>query len=458
MASPIEAYLNEHRNKHIDELKQFVSIPSVSSSSAHKEDMKWAADWLAASMRRAGLEHVEVLETGGHPVVYADWLHASGKPTALVYGHYDVQPAEPLELWESPPFAPEVRDGKLYGRGATDDKSQMYTHVKTVEAYLQTVGALPVNIKFCIEGEEEIASPHLPPFLAAQQERLKCDLVVISDGPMHSKEQPSICCGLRGLAAVELEVRGAMKDLHSGLYGGGVANPLTAMAELLASMHDREGRVAIDGFYDGVHELSEAEKQSMDQLDFDDSRLAAELGVHELFGERGYSYLERTSTRPTLEINGMYGGYQGEDLKTIVPSFAIAKISCRLVDDQDPDRILQLVERHVDAHRPRGVTVQLRPLHGGKPYVISPDHPFMRSAQAAFARGFGAEPVFLRSGGSIPIVAAFSQVLDVPVIMMDFGLPGENLHAPNEHFHLEHFDKGIATLCSYWEELGRLGE
>ncbi|XEC97369.1 dipeptidase [Paenibacillus tarimensis] len=455
MMSEIEDYLQKERSQHLEELKEFVRIPSISSSSQHKTDTRKAADWLADSMRRAGLEHVEVMETEGFPVVYADWLHAPGKPTALVYGHYDVQPADPVELWQYPPFDPEIRDNKLYGRGATDDKAQLYTHVKTVEAFLKTIGKLPVNLKFCFEGEEEIASPNLSPFLEAHADKLKSDLIVISDGPMYDKDQPSICCGLRGLCALELKVYGAKSDLHSGLYGGGVANPVTALVQLLASMRDHDGKVLIKGFYDQVHDLSDAEQESIHKLSFDEEKLSRELGVPELFGEKGYSYFERTSVRPTLEINGIYGGYQGEDIKTIVPSSAVAKISCRLVDDQDPNEIMQAIKNHIKENQPQGVTIEVQPLHGGKPYVISPEHPLMRIAEKAFQKGFGKKPVFVRSGGSIPIVEVFSSLINAPVIMMDFGLPGENMHAPNEHFHLENFDKGIATLCSFWEELGK---
>jgi len=457
MLSKIEEYLQKERGRHLEELKEFVGIPSISSSTAHRPDMKRAAEWLAAAMRKAGLEHVEVMQTDGHPVVYGDWLHAPGKPTALVYGHYDVQPPDPVDQWETPPFEPVIRDNKLYGRGATDDKAQLYVHVKTAEAFLQAGGGLPVNLKFCIEGEEEIGSPHLQPFLEAHREKMRADLIAISDGPMHSEDQPSICCGLRGMCALELTVRGAKTDLHSGLYGGGVANPATALVQLLSTMHDREGRVTVAGFYDKVHELPDAEKESLGRLTFDEDRLSRELGVPGLFGEKGYSFLERTSVRPTLEINGIYGGYQGEDIKTIIPSSATAKISCRLVDDQDPEEIMRRIQEHIAAHRPEGVTVEIKPMHGGKPYVISPGHPYIRAAESAYREGFGKPPVFIRSGGSIPIVQVFSGLLDAPVIMMDLGLPDENLHAPNEHFHLENFDRGVRTLCRFWQEISRQG-
>ncbi|MCZ8515732.1 dipeptidase [Paenibacillus filicis] len=456
MTSPINAYLAQERDRHLAELMEFVRIPSVSASTEHKPDMARAAEWLAAQLRQAGLENVQVLPTAGHPVVYGDWLHAPGQPTALIYGHYDVQPADPLEQWTSEPFEPVIRDGKLYGRGATDDKAQLYTHVKTVEAFLQTQGKLPVNVKFCIEGEEEIASPSLPAFLEKQAELLKADAIVISDGPMHDEGVPSICYGLRGLCGFQLDVQGPKNDLHSGLYGGGVANPATALVELLSSMRNAEGHITIEDFYEGVNVLSQTEREAFRELSLDDVKLAGELAVPELTGEAGYSFLERTTARPTLEVNGIYGGYQGEGLKPIVPSAASAKLSCRLVDQQDPDRIMQAIERHIAKHKPAGVTVKVQQTHRGKPFYISPEHPYIQAAAAAYETGFGKMPVYIRSGGSIPIVEVFSRVLGAPVVMMDFGLPGENMHAPNEHFHLENFDKGIATLVQYWQELSQL--
>jgi acetylornithine deacetylase/succinyl-diaminopimelate desuccinylase-like protein len=454
----VKVYLQQERPRHIEELLDFVSIPSISSSTKHKTHMKEAAEWLKEKMESAGLEHVEIMETQGHPVIYGDWLHAPDKPTALVYGHYDVQSAEPLDLWNHPPFDPEIVDNKLYGRGATDDKGQLYIHIKTVEALLQIHNKLPVNIKFCIEGEEEVASPNLQLFIEAHLDKLKSDLIVISDGPMHDKDQPSICSGLRGLCALEIEVKGANTDLHSGLYGGGIANPAFSLVQLLATMHDQQGKIAVNGFYDDVNPLAEAERNEMRALKFDEDKLCEELGLEDLYGEQGYTFIERTSVRPTLEINGIYGGYQGEDIKTIVPSTATAKISCRLVDRQNPETILKLIKEHIRTNSPKGVQVEVRPLHGGKPYVISPEHPYMLSAKLAFEHGFGKPPVFIRSGGSIPIVEAFAALLKAPVIMMDFGLPGENLHAPNEHFHLVNFDKGIATVCAFLNEIGKPNE
>lgn len=455
MNNDIATYLSENRNRHLEELKEFIRIPSISAASENKEDMRRAAEWLADALRKAGLEHVAVMETKGNPVVYGDWLHAEGKPTAIIYGHYDVQPADPIEAWTTPPFEPEIRDGKLYGRGSTDDKAQMFTQVKTVEAFLQTTGSLPVNVKFCIEGEEEIASPSLAPFLEANAELLKADLIAISDGPMLSRNQTSICYGLRGLSGFEIEVKGPKNDLHSGIYGGGVTNPVAALVEILSSMKDADNRITVEGFYDKVHPFNEAAKQAFEAIPFDEGHVRSELNVEALSGEEGFSFLERTTARPTLEINGMYGGYLGEGLKPIVPSTAVAKVSCRLVDEQDPDEIFALIREHVETHTPPGVTVSLRQNHRGKPFYISPEHPYIQAASKAFEAGFGQKPVFIRSGGSIPIIEVFSRVLHAPVVMLDFGLTEENMHGPNEHFHLDHFDKGIATLCAFWPEIGR---
>jgi acetylornithine deacetylase/succinyl-diaminopimelate desuccinylase-like protein len=453
MTQDLKQYLQAERERHLEELKDFIRIPSVSSSSIHKKDMRTAADWLADQLVRAGLENVQVLDTEGHPVVYGDWLHAPGKPTALVYGHYDVQPADPLDQWETPPFEPVVRNGRLYGRGATDDKAQLYTQVKTVEAFLKTRGSLPVNVKFCIEGEEEIASPHLAKFLEEHAALLQADLIAISDGPMVSAETPSICYGLRGICGLELEVQGPKSDLHSGLFGGGVANPATALIKILGSMKDHEDRILVEGFYDGVFPMNEAVHQAFRDIPFDEEKTRVELAVGELAGEEGYSFLERTSARPTLEINGLYGGYQGEGLKPIVPASAGAKISCRLVDNQDPDDIFGKLQRHVEAHTPAGVTVKMWQSHRGKPFYIPTDHPYIQAAAVAYEDGFGKKPVYIRSGGSIPIIEVFSRVLSAPVVMLDFGLPEEGMHAPNEYFQLENFDHGTATLCRFWTEI-----
>lgn len=455
MEQELQTYLAKERDRHLEELKEFIAIPSISSSTEHKPDMRKAAEWLADALRKAGLENVKVLDTKGHPVVYGDWLHAPGRPTALVYGHYDVQPVDPVEQWETPPFEPVIRDGKLYARGATDDKGQLYTQIKTFEAFLKTEGRFPLNIKFCIEGEEEIASPSLSPFLEEHRELLKADMIVISDGPMHEEGVPSICVGLRGICGFEVEVKGPKTELHSGSYGGGVANPITSLIELLASMRDEDGKVTVEGFYDKVSPLTEEDHEAFRALGFNEERVRSELGVSELTGEKGYTFLERTTARPTLEINGIYGGHQGEGLKPIVPSSAGAKISCRLVDRQNPDEIFRFIEDHIIKNTPPGVTVSIKQTHRGKPFTISPSHPYIQVASQAYEAGFGKKPVYIRSGGSIPIIEVFSRVLEAPVIMLDFGWPGDNMHAPNEHFSLDNFDKGIKTLCSYWPEIGK---
>lgn len=453
----VTAYFQTHKDRMIAELLEYLRIPSVSSKSEHRSDMRRAAQFLADRMHEAGLEHIEVLETGeqGHPVVYADWLHAPGQPTAIVYGHYDVQPAEPYELWTTPPFEPEIRDGKLYARGATDDKAQVYLHIKTVEAYLKTVGKLPINLKFCIEGEEEISSTHLPAFLTANHDRLKADLMVISDGPIHDYDQPSICVGLRGLTCFELEVHGAKSDLHSGVYGGGVANPLHALARIIDSFHDNGGRVAVAGFYEGVRTMSEQERAQNLALNPNPAQLAESLQVERLYGEESFCFYEQTTARPTIEINGMQGGYTGENIKSIVPNFALAKVSCRLVDQQDPDDVMDKIKAHIDSLQLEGVRVVVRPLLGGKPFFIAPEHPYIQKAAKAYAIGFGKAPVFTRSGGSIPIVQTFVDQFDVPVVMLDMGMPGENMHAPDEHFHMVNWDRGLITIAHFWASMDK---
>ncbi len=453
MMANIQSYLSEKRETHLEELKELLRIPSISALSEHKGDIKAAADWVANALMKAGLENVEIIPTNGHPIIYADWLHAPGKPTALIYGHYDVQPVDPLHLWTTPPFEPDIRDEKLYARGATDDKGQFYMHVKVVEAILQTTGTLPVNIKFCIEGEEEIGSPHLPLFLEEQTDKLKSDVVVISDSSLFERGKPCILYGLRGLCALQLDVKGAKGDLHSGVYGGGVPNSIHALVEILASMHDKDGQITIDGFYDKVTPLTDEERQAFKELNFDEVKLQKDLELSSLYGEKGYTFLEQTTARPTLEINGIYGGFQGEGTKTVLPSEAGAKITCRLVGEQDPDEIWELIENHVDKHTPTGVTVKVTRFDKGNPYVTPFDHPVIQAAARAYEKGYGVPPVYTRGGGSIPIVEAFGRILAAPVVLMGFGLNEENIHAPNEHFHLENFDKGLITLYQYWYEL-----
>ncbi|MGM9920238.1 MAG: dipeptidase [Bhargavaea sp.] len=449
----LDRYFTKQREAHLTELNDFLSIPSISSLSEHKADMRKAAEWLAGSLKTAGLENISIDETQGHPVVYADWLHAEGQPTLLVYGHYDVQPVDPLELWDSEPFAPEVRDNKLYARGASDDKGQVFMHVKAVEALFKTNGKLPVNVKFCIEGEEEIGSPNLPAYVEENKDKLAADVIVISDTGMQGPGQPAVCYGLRGLAGVQIDVKGAKGDLHSGLYGGGVQNAIHALVELLASFRDQEGTITVDGFYDDVRPATEEEREEYEKLDFDEEALKKELGVSELFGEPGYSHLERTWTRPTLEINGVFGGFSGEGIKTVLPAEAGAKITCRLVPDQDPDDIVQKLRSHIEKNKPAGVTVNITEFDKGKPFLTPYDHPAIQAAGKSYEHVYHVPTAYTRGGGSIPIVAAFDEILGLPVVLMGFGLSSENFHAPNEHFHLENFDKGLRVIGDYYFEV-----
>lgn len=455
MVQAYKAYLQENRDLHLQQLSEFLKIPSVSSLSEHKEDVRRAAEWLKDELESIGLEHVQVMETNGHPVVYGDWLHAEGKPTVLIYGHYDVQPVDPLELWETPPFEPVIRDEKIYARGASDDKGQVFMHIKVLEAFLKTDGKLPLNIKVIFEGEEEIGSPHLPAFVEEHQDLLRADLLVISDTALLDKGKPTICYGLRGLAGLQIDVKGPNSDLHSGAYGGGVQNPAHALVQLLASFHDETGKVAVEGFYDRVLPLTDEERKAFRALNTDEEKIREELGVPELFGEEGYSFNERTWARPTLEINGMYSGFQGEGIKTVLPSVASAKITCRLVPDQDPEEILQLIERHIEKHQPKGVTVTVTRFDQGHPFITPLEHPVIQAAGRAYEKVYGVPTAYTRSGGSIPIVADFQNILKLPVVLMGFALPGENVHAPNEHFHLENFDKGMETLCHYWKDIAQ---
>ncbi len=449
----LDHYFTQQRETHLEELNEFLRIPSISALSEHKEDMQQAAEWLVNSLKKAGLENVSVDETDGHPVVYGDWLHAEGKPTILVYGHYDVQPVDPLELWDSAPFEPEVRDNKLYARGASDDKGQVFMHIKAVEALMKESGSLPVNVKFLIEGEEEIGSPSLESYIIDNKDKLSADVIVISDTGMQGPGQPAVCYGLRGLCGVQIDVKGAKSDLHSGLYGGGVQNPLHAIVELLASFRDKEGTIAVEGFYDNVRPLSDEEREAYEALGFDEDELKNEIDVPELFGEKGFSHLERTWARPTLELNGIFGGFSGEGIKTVLPAEAGVKITCRLVPDQDPDEIVEKLKAHIEKHKPAGVTVTVTEFDKGKPFITPFDHPAIQAAGRSYEKVYNVPTAYTRGGGSIPIVAAFDEILELPVVLMGFGLSTENFHAPNEHFHLENFDQGLRVIGDYYYEI-----
>lgn len=452
--SQLSETLSKNHQKNIEELSELLRIPSISSLSEHKEDIQKAAAWISNKLKNIGMEHVEIIQTKGHPIIYADWIHQENAPTVLVYGHYDVQPVDPVNLWESPPFEPTIRDEKIFARGATDDKGQMFLHIKAVETLLLSKGNLPVNVKFCIEGEEEIGSPHLPPYLSENKDKLACDVVIISDSDMWDRGVPAITYSLRGLCALEVSLKTANSDLHSGMFGGGVQNANHLLVQLLATLHNADGKVNVEHFYDDVLELTEFEKEQIKALGFDEEKLKKSLGLTDLTGgETNYPYREKISSRPTLEINGLWGGFQGEGTKTVIPNEAHAKITCRLVNNQVPEKIQDLIKKHIEEHAPKGSTVKVSLQDTGNPFLTPIDSPMIQKAAEAYQNVYGKSPVYKREGGSIPIVSDFSQSLNAPVVLMGFGLPDENLHAPNEHFNLENFDKGILTICSFLERI-----
>ncbi|HEY89205.1 MAG TPA: dipeptidase [Thermoflexia bacterium] len=452
-------YTDQHRERFLAELKDFLCIPSVSTQEQHRPDMQRAAKWLRDHLLAAGVPLTVIMETPGHPIVYAEWLVDPDAPTVLIYGHYDVQPPDPLELWRTEPFEPAEIGDDLFARGAADDKGQLYIHVKALEAFHETVGAPPVNIKCLFEGEEECGSPSLAPFIESHVELLAADVVVISDTHILGKETPAIIYALRGLAYVEVELTGPQHDLHSGIYGGAVHNPIHVLSELIAGLHDENGRITIPGFYDNVRELSAEERVELAKIPFDRETWLAEAAVTSDWGEEGYTVIERTSARPTLDVNGIWGGYTEPGAKTVLPSQAHAKISMRLVPDQSHERITRLITEHLQNIAPPTVTVKVQDLHGGAGAIIRRDSPEMRAAFDAYAATFGREPVFIREGGSIPVVAVFQEVLGIETIMLGFGLPDDNLHAPNEKFHIPNFYKGIETVIRFLNGVGeREGE
>jgi acetylornithine deacetylase/succinyl-diaminopimelate desuccinylase-like protein len=449
----LDRYLTDNSERIRRELFELLTIPSVSARSEHDADTRRAAEWIAGSLRAAGL-YVTVYDTPGQLVVVGEYRDApAGAPTVLVYGHYDVQPAEPLELWTAPPFAPTVRDGRIYARGSVDDKGQLFLHIKALEAHLAVRGRLPINVIVLAEGEEEVGSVHLAPFVEAQKELLRCDAVVISDSAMFAPGLPSVLSSLRGLAYFQIDVQGPAQDLHSGSYGGAVVNPAMALARILATMHDAQGRVAIAGFYDAVRDWPAHVREQMRTLPFRDEDFRAETGAPALGGETGFTVLEQLWTRPTCEVNGLLSGYTGEGAKTVLPSKAMAKVSCRLVPDQDPAEIERLMRDHVQRVAPAGVTVTVTPLHGGRPWRAELDGPLFDAARRALAAAFGREPVITGEGGSIPVVGDFERVLGAPVLLVGFGLPGENAHAPDEWMSVENFEKGMRAVACLWEEL-----
>jgi acetylornithine deacetylase/succinyl-diaminopimelate desuccinylase-like protein len=448
-------FAKHNQDRFLNELVDLLSIPSVSTLPAHKQDIRRAAEWLEARLAGLGFE-ARLYETAGHPAVFGAWMGAgAGAPTVLVYGHYDVQPVEPLHEWASPPFEPTVRDGKLYARGAGDDKGQFYAHVKAAEALLSTSGDLPVNLKFLIEGEEEIGSEHLEPFIRTHTDLLAADVVLVSDTHSRSLEQPTIVYTLRGLSYMEIEVTGPRHDLHSGTFGGMIHNPAQALCEVIARLHDEHGTVTVPGFYDRVRTLEGDERAELNRLPYTEAMLQAETGVPAAWGEPEYRLHERTGARPTLEVNGLVSGWTGEGAKTVLPARALAKVSCRLVADQDPVEIFERVRDYVATITPPTVRSEVRLLHYGYPVMTDPHSAVMQAAIAAYEEGWGATPLFTREGGSIPIVVEFQRHLKAPVVLMGFGLPDDGAHSPNEKFTLECFWRGIAASISFLEQLGR---
>jgi acetylornithine deacetylase/succinyl-diaminopimelate desuccinylase-like protein len=456
MPSPAVSYARKNQARFLEELKELLRIPSVSTLPEHKEDVHRAAKFVADALRHAGVENVEVIATEGHPLVYGDWLHAPDKPTVLCYGHYDVQPAEPLEEWLSPPFEPTERKQNLYARGAVDDKGQMYMHIKALEALMQTGGnRLPLNVRFLIEGEEEVGGEAIEKFVAEHPERLQSDVALISDTEMFAPGLPSLCVGLRGLCYTEIEATGAKTDLHSGVYGGAAPNPLEALSRMIGRLKDEQGKVLIPGFYDRVAKPSKDELKAWNRLPFDEKKyLKTEVGSKELVGEPKYPVLYRTWARPTLEVHGMPGGFTGAGAKTVIPAKASAKISMRLVPDQRPEEIWKLFNKYVKKLVPAGIQVEIKRWSVADPIVVGTDNEFIQAAAQAMHEVFKKDTVYIRSGGSIPIVAAFEKALKVPSVMMGFGLPDDNLHAPNEKFHIPNFYRGIESLVRWFEIVG----
>lgn len=447
----LEKFFSANQARMEEELFEFLRIPSVSAKSEHNADTARCAEWLKTSLDKIGVT-AKVYPTSGHPIVVGEWRKAPGAPTVLIYGHYDVQPAEPLDLWTSPAFEPTVRDGKIFARGSVDDKGQVYLHIKALEAHLATRGKLPVNVVMIVEGEEEVGSDNLCEFIEGHKDLLRADAVVISDSAMFAEGQPSILSSLRGLAYFEINVQGPAGDLHSGSYGGAVQNPATALARIIASFHDENGHIAIEGFYDKVDEWPAKVREGMRSLPFDDSGMMKEVSVDALGGEKGYTTLEKLWIRPTCEVNGLLSGYTGEGAKTVLPAKAMAKVSCRLVPNQDPREIEKLMAAHVAKVAPRGVKATVTALHGGSPWRADLGGPIFEAAKRALAKSFSKEPVIVGEGGSIPVVSDFQRVLGAPVLLVGFGLPGENAHAPNEWLSEENFRVGMRAMAALWDE------
>ena len=446
----MKEYISSNKDRFISELFEWLKIPSVSADSRHKNDVRKAAEFLRDKLSSAGADKVEICETKGHPIVYAEKIKEPGLPTVLVYGHYDVQPADPLELWNSPPFEPVIKDGRIFARGACDDKGQVYMHVKAFETMMKH-NSLPCNVKFMIEGEEEVGSDNLGLFVKANKEKLKADIILISDTALISLDHPSITTGLRGLSYMEVQVTGPNRDLHSGVYGGAVANPVNVLCQMIASLHDENGRVTIPGFYDKVASLSDEERKAINKAPFDLNQYKKDLGIEEVRGEKGFTTLERTGVRPTLDVNGIWGGYTGEGAKTVLPSKAHAKISMRLVPDQVSSEITELFTKHFLSIAPADVKVKVTAHHGGEPAVTPTNSPAFKAASKAFEEVWGKAPIPTRDGGSIPIVALFKKELGLDTVLMGFGLDSDAIHSPNEHYGVENFMRGIETIVSFYK-------
>ncbi|MBI4277489.1 MAG: dipeptidase, partial [Armatimonadetes bacterium] len=417
-------------------------------------EVQRAGEWVVARLRAAGIEKVQIMPTGGHPVVYGEWVHAPGKPTILIYGHFDTQPVDPLNLWKRPPFEPHLEDGRVYARGASDDKGNMLVPILAVEALLKSTGALPVNVKFFFEGQEEIGSPQIPAFLEASHKVFASDLVVSADGGQWAEDQPALNIGLRGIAGIQIDVRGASGDLHSGVYGGTIQNPIHALVQILDSMHGPDGKILVEGFYDDVVPLSPQDRQQLAAVPFDEAAYTKQIGVDAIFGEPGYTTHERAWGRPTLEINGIWGGFQGDGLKTVLPNEAHAKVTCRLVTNQEPQKIIELLTAHVKKHTPPGVRVTVKPFAGSaRPYLMPAGHPANKIATGVLEEMYGKAPLHIRSGGSVPVVMAFFQYLKAYTLTFAFGLRDEQVHAPNEFFRLSSFEKGQKGYCRLLERL-----
>jgi acetylornithine deacetylase/succinyl-diaminopimelate desuccinylase-like protein len=452
----LESFLGDTADSRLESFKALLRIASISGIPSHAPDCRAAAEFVASDLRAAGMEHVEVSETGGHPVVYADWLHADGRPTVLVYCHYDVQPVDPLHMWESPPFVPVVKDGKMLARGSSDDKSQLHMHVRAIEALLKTRGTLPINLRVVFEGEEEASSVHLDAWLEANRDRLESDFAVISDTSFFEGNVPSITIALRGIVYFQLDVINSPVDLHSGAYGGAVDNPINALCQIVAALKDTDGRIKVPGFYDDVAPLTPVDKAAFAALPFDEQVYRESLGVAALVGEPGYTTLERLGARPTLDVCGIWGGFEGEGPKTIIPAHAHAKISCRIVADQDPEKIFALVAAYIEEVAPKSVRYSIQRLGDGKPSLTPIENPATQAAARAIEASFGVTPLYIREGGSVPVCASFESILGIPTVLLGFAPPDGQFHAPNEWMSMENYETGIRAIARYWDEIAAL--